>query len=194
MLEAWVRGIYEHLYAAPVDDLSLRHAEEPFRLPGRDLTILGGLDLVVAELAGDLDVRTGHELSAVTGTDGRWTVASTAGDLAADAVIVTVAVGALQHGRIRFDPPLPADVAASLGRIGAGTLAKVFLVFDTRWWGDRWSFWTVGRPPAELGVWVDTSELAGRPTLCGVATRDAAPPAGGPPRGGRPGGRGPDPA
>src|SRR5207248_551532 len=56
VVEALVRGLYENLYAAPVDDLSLRYAEEPFRLPGRDLTLLGGLDVVVAELAGDLEI------------------------------------------------------------------------------------------------------------------------------------------
>jgi len=176
VVEAWVRGMYENLYAAPIDDLSLRWAEEPFRLPGRDLTLLGGLDLVVAELAGGLDVRVGHRVTEVAANRrGRpWTVTSTEGDLDADAVVVTVPVGALQHGRIRFDPPLPADVVASLGRIGAGTLAKAFLAFDERWWVEHWAFWTVARPPAPFGVWVDVSELTGRPTLCAMATRDAA--------------------
>ncbi len=174
VVEALVRGVYENLYAAPVDDLSLRYAEEPFRLPGRDLTLLGGLDLVVAELAGDLEIRTGDRVGTVTRSAKGWTVASTRGTHDVDAVVVTVPIGALHHDRIRFDPPLPQDVRAAMGRIGAGTLAKVFLAFDEPWWGERWAFWTVGRPPPALGVWVDVSELTGRPTLCGMATRDAA--------------------
>jgi monoamine oxidase len=174
VVEALVRGIYENLYAAPVDDLSLLYAEEPFRLPGRDLTLLGGLDLVVAELAGDLEIRTGDRVGTITMSPKAWTVESTSGERQADAVVVTVPIGALQHDRIRFDPVLPADVRTSMGRIGAGTLAKVFLAFEEPWWGEGWAFWTVGRPPPALGVWVDVSELAGRPTLCGMATRDAA--------------------
>jgi monoamine oxidase len=174
VLEAWVRGTYENLYAAPIDDLSLCYAEEPFRLPGRDLTLLGGLDAVVAELADDLDLRTGERVTSVVARDGRWSVGSTSGDLVVDVVVVTIPVGALHHDRIRFDPPLPPEVRASLGRIGAGTIAKVFLAFAEPFWDGQWAFWTADRPPADLGVWVDVSELAGRPTLCGMATGDRA--------------------
>jgi hypothetical protein len=42
-VEAWVRGEYENLYAAPIDRLSLRHRAEPFYLPGEDRMLHGGL-------------------------------------------------------------------------------------------------------------------------------------------------------
>jgi polyamine oxidase len=169
LLERIVLGLYEHLYAADVDDLSLRWSEEPFHLPGPDLTVLDGLDAVVDDLAAGLDVRVRHRVVAVRRSGTGWAVAVEGGEqLDAGAVVVTVAVGVLHAGRIAFDPALPPTVTAALDRIGAGTTGKVFLRFPTRWWSRAWAFRTVvpGHPTIES--WVDVTELAGAPTLCGV--------------------------
>jgi monoamine oxidase len=181
VLERSVIGIYENLYAAPVDDLSLPYADEPFRLPGADLTLLGGLDAVVDELAAGLDVRLGHRVERVARTEAGphgagWHVHSGTGDAAllADAVVVTIPVGALHAGRIAFDPPLPANVTAALGRIGAGVVTKVFFTFDAAFWAPRWSFSTVADPRPPFELWVDVSRLVGRPTLCAFATHHRA--------------------
>jgi hypothetical protein len=49
-------------------------------------------------------------------------------------------------------------------------LAKVFFEFDDPFWHPHWAFWATAasRPPIEL--WVDASEVAKRPMLCGFAT------------------------
>ena len=112
VLAGWLRGTYENLYAAPLDDLSLRYRAEPFHLPGEDRMLAGSLNRVVAALAADLDVRCGHRVTAVERDAGRWRVAVAEGDaVRADAVVVTAPVGALRAGRIRFEPPLPPAVA-----------------------------------------------------------------------------------
>jgi GNAT superfamily N-acetyltransferase len=203
VLACWLRSEFEGLYAAPIDDLSLVHHAEPFRLPGGDQTITGSLGRLVDVLAEGLDVRCGQRVRAVSGQgDGRWRVAIAAGDtdddtgddtgdasgddtdgdgsngareLHADAVVVTVPVGALQSGRLRFDPPLPGDVLESLPRIGPGRVAKVFVTFDEAFWLPDRSFWIAGEPAPAVSLWVDVSVLAGRPTLCGFATGADAP-------------------
>ncbi|HEV8297383.1 MAG TPA: FAD-dependent oxidoreductase [Acidimicrobiales bacterium] len=175
VLDAWVNGVFENLYAAPVDDLSLLHCEEPFRLPGRDLTLTQGLDGFVASLADDLDLRCRVRVRAIRANGACWSVETDdTTPLDADVVIVTVPVGALKHGRIRFDPPLPAPIAKSLEHIGAGRIAKVFCTFDEAFWSPLWSFWVVASPRLPIALWVDASTLAGRPVLCGMATRDNA--------------------
>ena len=83
---------------------------------------------------------------------------------------MTAPVGALRAGRIRFEPPLPPTVAAALGRIGAGRVAKVFVTFDEAFWAPGRGFWALADPPLPVELWVDVSALAGRPTLCGFAT------------------------
>jgi monoamine oxidase len=174
-VEAWVRGEYENLYAAPIDRLSLRHRAEPFYLPGEDRMLHGGLDEVTALAATDLDVRCGVRVLGVrSGDDARWVVDTTAGPFPAASVVVTVPLGALQAGRLRFDPPLPDDVTASLHRLNPGSVAKVFAAFDRPWWAPRQALWVAGASPVAVPLWVDVSALAGRPVLCGFATGDHA--------------------
>jgi monoamine oxidase len=165
VLDRWVVGIYESLYAAPVDDLSLVHAEEPFRLPGDDLTLLGGLDTILADLVDGLDVRVDHRVQRIARDTAGWRVEGAASSLRADAVVVTIPVGALKAGRITFEPPLAARVVDALGRIGAGVVTKAFFTFDEDVWAPRWSFSTVADPRPPFELWVDTSELTGQPTL-----------------------------
>jgi len=173
-VEAWILGEYENLYAAAIDHLSLRYRAEPFRLPGEDRMLHGGLDEIVGAAADGLDVRCGVRVRAVRAAPGGWSLDTTSGPLAASAVIVTAPVGALQAGRIVFDPPLPEPVAAALGRLNPGSVAKVFAAFDRAWWAPRRALWVAGAEPAAIALWVDVSALAGRPVLCGFATGDRA--------------------
>ena len=59
---------------------------------------------------------------------------------------------------------------ASLERVGAGLITKVFVAFEEAFWAPNWSFWIAGRPRVDLPLWVDASQLAGRPMLCAHAT------------------------
>jgi len=174
VLDNWVRGIYENLYAAPVDDLSLLYAAEPFRMPGQDLTVLSGLDRLVAALAEGLDVRLDESVAAVRADGQRWRVVTSCGDHVAEAVIVTVPLGVLKAGSIAFDPPLPRPLQRSLAMIGAGRIGKLFLRFDEAFWQAQWSFWTMDPDRAPVQLWADASGLAGQPTLCGFFTATVA--------------------
>jgi polyamine oxidase len=175
VLDSWVRGIYENLYAAPVDDLSLLYAAEPFRMPGNDLTVLSGLDGLVSDLARQLDLRIGERAGAVRRQGRRWAVHSQRTTYRSDAVIVTVPMGVLQAGSISFDPPLPPALQRSIGLIGAGHIGKLFVTFDEPFWQEQWSFWTLSEARWPVQLWADASGLAGQPTLCGFFTGQAAP-------------------
>jgi polyamine oxidase len=176
VVQAWVRGEFENLYAASLDELSLRNRGEPFRLPGPDLLLTDDLGDVVAELADGLDLQRDQRVVSVraTGDDG-WIVTTETGSVhMVDAVIVTVPIGVLQAGVITFDPPLPAAVQAAIGRIGAGPVTKVFASFEQAWWAPLRSFWAVAEPRVHLELWVDVTPLTGRPCLCGFATGERA--------------------
>jgi polyamine oxidase len=174
VLERWVVGIYENLYAAPIDDLSLVYADEPFRLPGPDLTLLDGIDSAISRLAEGLDVRFGARVTRIAVDGSSWRAGTAEREHEGEAVVVTVPIGVLKGGRVAFDPPLPNRITAALSRLGAGVVTKAFFTFDAPFWGERWSFSTVAdsRPPFEL--WVDVSRLAGIPTLCAFATHTRA--------------------
>jgi monoamine oxidase len=175
VLDCWLRGEYENLYAAALDELSLAHCAEPFRMDGDDGMLLGPAGALARELAAPLDVRYGSPAREIVrlGT-GEWEVRTPVETLRSEGVIVTVPIGALQGERIAFDPPLPDTVRAAIGRIGAGRVAKAFFTFDDAFWSPHRAFWIAGDPPVALELWVDVTVLVGRPALCAFATGDHA--------------------
>lgn len=58
---------------------------------------------------------------------------------AAKAVICTISVGVLKDCHMNiFSPPLPTLHRNVIEKIGFGTINKIFLHFDERWWDDDW--------------------------------------------------------
>lgn len=176
VLSTWVRGEYENLIGAPAHQLSANHASEPYRLPGADRFITSALDEAVAKVAVGLDLRLGARVTRIEAdADRRWRVSGEGhAPLVVDAVVVTIAIGALQGGRVTFAPPLPEPVQAALGQIGMGAVAKVFVTFDRPWWLPLPAFWLAAEPAAELELWVDGSALSGVPTLFAFALGEHA--------------------
>jgi monoamine oxidase len=150
-------------------DIAANGGFEAYELPGDDRLVTTSLQVVIDHLADGLDIRCGHGVDAVTNTGSGWRADT---GIEADALIVTVPVGALRAGRIAFDPPLPDHVADALDHIGAGPVTKVFATYDTAWWpairplrlaGQEWF----------TGI-TDMSDLTGSPTLVAFAVGDAA--------------------
>lgn len=161
----------ESLFAAPMADMPASGGYEPYELEGDDRLITSSLQHVIDRLALGLDIRCGERVAALTLDDatGRW---STDTGRTADAVVVTVPIGALREGRPAFHPPLPDDVIDAIAHLGAGPVVKVFATFDTRWWPPVRPLRLAG--DVELLAVTDMTDLTGVPTLCGFATGDAA--------------------
>lgn len=98
----------------------------------------------------------------------------TAGQITADAVVVTVPLGALKRGCPAFSPPLPPRKTLAIKRLGFGLLNKV-------------RSFSRGHNPA-AGVWVAVTggnpHRHGRPDYCRCGRGDGA--AGGAEKGGYP--------
>lgn len=179
-LSSWLNGEFENLYAAPMDDLSLRHRDEPFRMPGEDAMLLGPLEEIVDAAAAGLDIRVGHRVAAVRSTadNGQWQldIEEIGGTtlIIAEAVVVAVPLGVLQAGAITFEPTASTEFVASLGRLNPGRVTKCFFTFDTPWWQARRAFYLAAEPRRTFELWVDVSALTGRPTLGAFATGERA--------------------
>jgi polyamine oxidase len=79
-------------------------------------------------------------------------------------VIVTVPLGVLKAGAIRFRPALPDATAASIDALGFGTFEKLALRFERRVWVDAGpAFFARGAGPAPS--WFDWTPAVERPTL-----------------------------
>ena len=161
----------ESLFAAPMAEMPASGGYEPYELDGDDRLITSSLQGVIDLLADGLDIRCDERVATLTrdAASGRW---SSDTGRTADAVIVTVPIGALRAGRPSFDPALPGDVLDAIDHLGAGPVAKVFATFDARWWPPVRPLRLAG--DVELLVVTDMTDVTGVPTLCGFATGDAA--------------------
>ncbi len=119
---------------------------------GDDLVVPSGYGNLVRRHAEGLDIRLGEPVSAIRWDGPGVAVTSASGTLRANACIVTVPVGVLAAGAIRFTPELPARTRDALGGIGMGALTKIALKVE----GDRFgvtpgaSFLEAGSPRAMM--------------------------------------------
>ncbi|MEM9245325.1 MAG: FAD-dependent oxidoreductase, partial [Cyanobacteria bacterium P01_F01_bin.153] len=84
-------------------------------------------------------------------------------------VIVTVPLGVLKGNKISFEPSLPVVKKSAIERLGFGSLEKVVLVYDDRFWQENFTnsvanFEGLGRDRA-FPIFVDMTDASGKPTL-----------------------------
>ena len=97
---------------------------------GDDYLVPGGYGALVARWGADVPVRLSTPVSAIR-WGGRGVVLETAaGSLTAGAAIVTVPIGVLKAGGIRFAPELPAPLQDALDGLGMGAYTKLALKID----------------------------------------------------------------
>lgn len=114
---------------------------------GAHCMIKGGYGTVVESLGEGLCVHLNHVVTDILystkdceGNDdqgNKVTVCtSNGGEFSGEAVLVTVPLGCLKAGAIKFSPPLPQWKELSIQRLGFGVLNKVFLEFSEVFWDD----------------------------------------------------------
>ncbi|SFD37945.1 monoamine oxidase [Bosea sp. CRIB-10] len=99
---------------------------------GEDYVVPSGYGNLVARYAQGLDIRLNQPVTAIDWSGRGVSVTTASGTLRARACIVTVPVGVLKAGAIRFVPELPARSRDALAGIGMGALTKIALKVDER--------------------------------------------------------------
>jgi monoamine oxidase len=103
---------------------------------GQNRIVPGGYGTLVAKTAEALSPRYGTKVTAVDWSGSALTVTTDKGTIRARKVIVTVPIGVLKAGHIRFTPGLPLEAARALDGLKMGALSKIALRFDK----DRFGF------------------------------------------------------
>ncbi|WP_084478189.1 FAD-dependent oxidoreductase [Nocardia jejuensis] len=123
--------------AEDADKLSFKFWEDGYRVYGYGDSILhGGYRAVVESLAAGVDIELGQAVGLIetVGESGPVRVTTGSGVREADKVLVTVPLGVLKTDAVRFDPPLPQAKRQAIERLGFGTLNKIALHYDQRFW------------------------------------------------------------
>ncbi|MFJ4163943.1 flavin monoamine oxidase family protein [Microbacterium sp. NPDC089698] len=133
---------------------------------GDEVVFPDGYDTLPRLLAEGLDIRLSQVVTAVERTATGARVTTESGVFEAAHVVVTVPLGVLHAGDIVFDPPLPAEVADAIGRIGMGVFNKIFLRFPKKFWGEGfYAIRQLGAASTPWHSWYDVSAISGEPML-----------------------------
>jgi monoamine oxidase len=97
---------------------------------GDDLLLPEGYGALVARLAEGVDVKLATEVTQIDWSGAGIVAQTNAGTIRAGFAIVTVPVGVLKSGALRFVPDLPPSTRNALDGLGMGALSKIGLSFD----------------------------------------------------------------
>jgi monoamine oxidase len=158
----------EHEYSGDWSHLSAWHFDAGKDFPGDEAVVTPGFGPILAQLAHGIDLRLGEPVTTIAPTARGVEITTTHGIHRADHAIVTLPLGVLQSGAIRFAEPLGRKRQRAIDSLGMGLLNKCVLRFDRVFWpADR--DWIDFLGPVET-LWADwTSYLpaTGQPLLVG---------------------------
>lgn len=159
----------EHVFGASPAELNQAAYADADDYDGPDVIFPGGYEQVLAAFDA-LDIRLNEAVLSVSyGLEG-VSANTTIGTHQPDAVIVTVPLGVLKAGDIRFDPPLPPRTQGAIARLGMGVLDKLYLQFDEAFW-DRGATWILtpdtGLPRGQFNQWFNIAKYVEEPILLG---------------------------
>jgi len=174
-LEFHLAGNYEQEYSGAAENLSARNIEDAEEFDGHDVLFPGGYDQITHILARGLDIWLTSTVAQVRWGEGGAEVELSNGETRrTDQVIVTVPLGVLKSGAIRFAPELPGDKRQAIERLGMGLLNKHFLRFDRVFWAPEYDWHELMKEtPGRWSQWVSLAKI-GAPLLLGFTGADAA--------------------
>lgn len=103
-------------------------------------------------------------------------IATSLGEFRADAAVITLPVGVLANGDVRFSPALPASFTRPLSNLRMGLLNKMCMVFPSAFWGTKFDFLAYydTNPPPLYYAWLNLALYNGTPALVGFTSGRAA--------------------
>ncbi len=137
-------------------------------LPTDDVMVDGGMQAFVTSLAKNIKPSLGESVEAIIRTENGISVQTTRRRIDADSVIVTVPLGVLKAGTIRFDPGLPVEHRAAIDRLGFGNEKKTCLVYpDTNWAKEHHMVGLHDSP--YFNFMVNVAAIAGKPMIMALS-------------------------
>ena len=82
----------------------------------------------------------------------------------ANAVIVTASLGALKKEVIKFTPELPTEKKQSIKKLGWGTLNKVILKFENKFWSNT-DFIVIANKESNFHAWINEEPVCKEPVI-----------------------------
>lgn len=175
LVEHILNGVYEQEYAGSADALSALWVDDEEELDGGDVLFAEGYGTLIAALADGLDIRRNAVVTEIGWGAPPVRVVTQTETIEADEVIVTLPLGVLKAGSVRFVPELPRAYRKAIGALGMGTLNKCYLRFAEPFWPEDVDWLSLlGGQEGRWQEWVSLQRSLGLPVLLGFNAADAA--------------------
>lgn len=171
MIDFTLNSDFEHEYSGSADQLSRLWFDDGGSYPGEEAIFLDGYSVITDSLASGLDIRLRHEVTAVRYAEKEGvSIETTQGAFTANSVIVTLPLGVLKAGSVKFIPALPPQKQAAINQLGFGVLNKYCLLFPETFWNAN-ADWLNHLPrtghAGEWAEWVSFARPTGKSMLMG---------------------------
>ncbi|EIE24819.1 hypothetical protein COCSUDRAFT_36098 [Coccomyxa subellipsoidea C-169] len=175
----WHFANLEFANAAPLSLLSLRtwDQDDPHEMQGAHTFLPGGNLRLVAALQEGLPIMYNSVVMEIRYSKNGVVSPGFAFCLAGVAVLVTVPLGVLKAGSIKFDPPLPQRKLDSIQRMGFGVLNKVVMLFPHAFWRKADMFGRIAPSRecrGEFFLFYSYATISGGAVLAALVAGDAA--------------------
>lgn len=157
----------EHEYGADVSDLSLFEWDQDGEQSGGDVIFPKGYEQLVNGLAKGLDIRTKTRVESIDYNDKTVRIGTGQGEFRCQRVVVTLPLGVLKKGSVRFSPELPSQKQKSISRLNMGVLNKVYLKFPKVFWDKETMIGYVASEKGRWCEWLNVHKFTGQPVLLG---------------------------
>ncbi len=165
-----VNTTYEHEYGGAATDLSALWFDSDSKFDGGERLFLDGYNVLTEHLAKGLDIRLEHVVASVSYGNDMVTVTTNQGTLQCRCALITLPLGVLQAGQVRFEPPLPSNKQQAIAQLGMGVLNKCLLRFPSVFWNaqtDWINYIPVSERNGQWAEWVSLARPTGQPVLLG---------------------------
>ena len=171
----WRLSTLDVTTAEDVSKLSLLGGDDSEGFAGGDRLFPKGYDQIIVGVAKGTDVRLGRLVKHIRASKHGVRVETQADAYEADAVVVTLPLGVLKHGNVRFEPGLPKKKQLAIKRLGMGTLNKLALAFPKKMWpADPHFFCHMSAKRGQFPVFLNQLRTSAKPVLVAFTGGSAA--------------------
>lgn len=126
---------FEAMNGASIEEQSLfALTEGAIAFGGIDLVFPNGYAEILETLAAGVNIKYREVVASVTHDDSGVTVETSKATHRADAAVITLPLGVLKAGRVKFSPALPESMQKSIDELKMGLFNKVAMRFSARFW------------------------------------------------------------
>jgi monoamine oxidase len=133
-LDFILNSVFEQEYAGSVTSLSAHWYDDDDAFGGEDALFVNGFGTVTDFLAKGLSIERGQVVREVRWGAGPVRILAEDAEFEADYALLTLPLGVLQTGAVKFTPELPRGRLDAIARLGMGVLNKCYLRFDEPFW------------------------------------------------------------